>query len=50
MLSNLGHPSLAQLLEDLKGVLDDDAHTSKHAFINRTQQWCGACACMHAAR
>ena len=45
--SNLGHPSLVQLLEDLKKVLDDDAHTSKHTFINRTQQWCGICVlCM----
>ena len=43
VLSNLSHPSLGQLLEDLKRVLDDDAHTSKHTFINRTQQWYGLC-------
>lgn len=38
MHASCSHPVFAELLTSISAVLDDDAQSSKAAFVNRTQQ------------
>lgn len=34
---NLQHPDLGAMMEDVMSVLDEDSHSHRQAFMNRTQ-------------